>query len=72
MQEVDFLSIDTVGAEMGILSNWLFNLCKPFLICIEHNSRRWKSHLYELITSQGYSKVLESISKFDAWFILNE
>ena len=72
VQEVDFLSVDTEGAEMEIMSNWPFDLCKPLVICIEHSSRSWKSELDELITSQGYLKILESISKFDSWFILNK
>lgn len=69
---VNFLSVDTEGAEMEIMSNWPFDLCKPIVICVEHNDRKWKSELDELITSHGYSKVLVNISKFDSWFTLNQ
>ena len=68
--QINFMSIDTEGAELEILSNWPFNMCRPLVIAIEHNNRAWKAEMDKLIVAQGYTRILEQLSKFDAWYIL--
>lgn len=67
---VDFLSIDTEGAEWEIIRKWPFELIRPKAMVIEHNNRVWRSDLIDFCLNQGYVQVLEKITKFDAWFIL--
>ena len=69
-KKIDFLSVDTEGSEFEILSNWPFNLSKPKIIVFEHNNRKWKFSLEQVLQKNGYIKVLEKISKFDSWFVL--
>ena len=69
---VDFLSIDTEGAEWEIIKSWPFKSIRPKVMVIEHNNRNWYQDLVDFCISNGYIHVLKNISKFDAWFILDE
>lgn len=67
---MDYLSIDTEGSELDILSNFDFEKFKFKVITVEHNFTSNRLKIYQLLTSKGYRQVLESISAFDDWFVL--
>lgn len=68
---IDYLSIDTEGSELDILSGFDFNLYKFNIITVEHNYSEKRETINNLLTSNGYNRVLTSISQFDDWYILN-
>ena len=68
--EIDYLSIDTEGTEFEIIQDFDFNKYKFNVISIEHNFNTLdRNKQFELLTSRGYKRVLESISKWDDWYI---
>ncbi len=70
-KHIDFLSIDTEGSELQILSSFDFNAYSFGCICVEHNYTGKREHLFSLLTSKGYRRVLEHVSQFDDWYILD-
>lgn len=68
---IDYLSIDTEGSELDILTNFDFEKYKFRIITVEHNFTSNRKKIKHLLVSKGYKKVLESISSFDDWYILD-
>lgn len=70
ISQVDFLSVDTEGSELEVLSGFPFERFTPNFICVEHNFEEPKrSEIRSLLNSKGYSVFLESQSSVDDWFI---
>lgn len=67
---IDYLSIDTEGSEFEILSSFDFSSYKFRVITCEHNYTPMRGRIHSLLTSNGYSRVLENISQFDDWYVL--
>jgi len=67
--KVTYLSIDTEGGELEILRNFDFELWSPAIITVEHNFSDMAVTINDFLLTKGYIKVLESISKFESWFI---
>lgn len=66
---IDYLSIDTEGSEYEILSNFDFSrFCFEVITC-EHNFTPMRSNIYSLLTSKGYRRVFEDLSRFDDWYV---
>jgi FkbM family methyltransferase len=70
-QKIDYLSIDTEGSEYDILKSFDFNYFRFRVITIEHNYTSQRDKVYKLLTSKGYRRVLNEITLFDDWYILN-
>ena len=68
---VDYLSIDTEGSELDILTKFEFGKYKFRVITVEHNFSSNRLRIKQLLTSKGYQQVLESISSFDDWYVLD-
>lgn len=68
-REIDYLSIDTEGSELDILSALDFDRWNIKLITVEHNRTPMRKGLFDLLTSKGYRRKLESISFMDDWYI---
>lgn len=66
----DYLSIDTEGSEFQILKELDFSKYKFTVITCEHNYSKERQNIYNLLSSNGYVRVLESISDFDDWYVL--
>jgi FkbM family methyltransferase len=66
---VDFLSLDTEGSEFEILKNFDFNSYSFSVITVEHAFSEQREKVYELLTSNGYQRVLSDISVYDDWYI---
>ena len=67
---IDYLSIDTEGSEFEILRNHNFDRFTFRTITCEHNRTPLRKDIYDLLTSKGYSRKFERLSKFDDWYIL--
>ncbi len=66
---IDFASIDTEGSEFDILNAVDFDRWTFRVMTIEHNFAPQRDDIYTLLTSKGYVRVLEDISRFDDWYI---
>lgn len=66
-QEIDYLSIDTEGSELEILSSYSFRHSFK-LISVENNRLNEKS-VDDLLRSRGYIRVFRRFSQWDSWFV---
>lgn len=71
-QLIDFMSVDTEGSEFDILNAVDFDRWSFRVIVVEHNMAPQRQDIHKLLTSKGYSRVLEEISRFDDWYLLND
>ncbi len=67
---IDFLSIDTEGSELLILSAFDFSKYSFGFICVEHNFTENRAQIQDLLVSNGYRQVYPELSEFDDWFVL--
>jgi len=69
-QSIDYLSIDTEGSELGILSSLDFERYRFKIITCEHNFTPQREKIHDLLTSKGYVRKCEALSKWDDWYVL--
>lgn len=68
---IDYLSIDTEGSEYIILHSFDFKNYKIKLITIEDAGEKNKREaIYNLLTSKGYLRWHQEVSKWDDWYYL--
>lgn len=71
--EIDYLSVDTEGSELEILSRFDFEKYKPKVVTVEHNHNvEKKLKLESLFEKNGYKRYFPFISAFDLWFVLEK
>ncbi len=66
---IDYISIDTEGSEYEILSAFDFDKFRFRFISCEHNFTSSQEYVYNLLTSHGYVRVFEDVSRFDDWYV---
>lgn len=66
---IDFLSIDTEGSELEILTTFNFAKYQFNFICVEHNFTQTKFSVLDLLSNHGYREVWPSYSKFDSFLV---
>jgi FkbM family methyltransferase len=66
---IDFLSIDTEGSELDILSAYDFGRTIR-MICVEHNFAPARAAINGLLVARGYVRRFERLSGVDDWYIL--
>jgi FkbM family methyltransferase len=66
---IDYMSIDTEGSELLILSELNFSKWKFRVITVEHNFNEQRDAIHGLLTKNGYLRVCENISRFDDWYL---
>jgi len=66
---IDFLSIDTEGSELEILTAFNFDEYRFNFICVEHNHTKNYHLILDLMQNNGYEEVLLSYSKYDSFFV---
>ena len=66
---IDFMSIDTEGSELAILSNFDFLSREIIFLAVEHNFTENESALDVLLRNNGFIRILPQVSKWDAWYI---
>jgi hypothetical protein len=70
---IGYLSLDTEGSEMQILSSIDFSRWAIDVITVEHNYRSSDmNNIKALMQEQGYIVVLENQSQCDFWFVRRE
>ena len=67
---IDYLSIDTEGSELQILSEHDFGKFKFKIITVEHNYSADRKVIYELLTKHGYNRIYSDLSQHDDWYVL--
>lgn len=68
--KVDFMSIDTEGSEIDVISGLDLEKYRFAALAIEHNYDQPKlDAIRNLLLPQGYRQVFAQVSGFDAWFI---
>ena len=67
-EDIFYLSADTEGSEYEILEAYSFVKC-PRVITIEHNFTENDAKIESLLEKHGYSRILRSVSDFDAWYL---
>jgi FkbM family methyltransferase len=68
-REIDYLSIDTEGSEFEILSNFDFSKYRFSVITCEHNFTEMRERMNYLLTSHGYKRKHEALSRWDDWYV---
>jgi len=66
---IDYLSVDTEGSEYEVLSVFPFEKYKFGLITVEHNFTPMREKLHDLLTMNGYKRILTAYSVFDDWYL---
>jgi len=66
---IDYLSIDTEGSEYDILAGFNFNEYEFKVITCEHNFTSMREDIHKLLSSKGYTRKFENLSKFDDWYV---
>ncbi|HEY7809928.1 MAG TPA: FkbM family methyltransferase [Allosphingosinicella sp.] len=67
--KLDYLSVDTEGSELDILTEFDFGRFAPAIVTVEHNFTSAREGLLKLLTAQGYVRVFEKYSAFDDWYV---
>lgn len=68
-RRIDFLSADTEGSELEILSAFDFDRWDVRAIAVEHNKTEARKRIYELLTGHGYRRKWREFSRFDDWYV---
>jgi FkbM family methyltransferase len=69
-QIIDYMSIDTEGSELDILSSFDFEKYRVRIISVEHNFRpEIRAALFSLLSSKGFVRKHAVISRFDDWYV---
>ncbi|WP_304175505.1 FkbM family methyltransferase [Phenylobacterium aquaticum] len=66
---IDYLSIDTEGSELDILTAFDFDAHEVRLISVEHNHTDNRAKLFDLLTAKGYRRKFELLSNVDDWYV---
>jgi hypothetical protein len=68
-RRIEYMSIDTEGSELDILSRFDFARYDVRLLTVEHNHSDKRQPLYDLLTSKGYRRKFEHLSAVDDWYV---
>ncbi|MDJ0554514.1 MAG: FkbM family methyltransferase [Microcoleaceae cyanobacterium MO_207.B10] len=66
---IDFISIDTEGSELEILSTFDFTKYQFRSICIEYGTEEKRKKIFEILTKQGYVRKWQKLSEHDDWYV---
>lgn len=69
---IDYLSIDTEGSELLILTNFDFLSRRIKIITCEHNYSENRERIFNLLRSKGYVRKYKEFSQFDDWYVLED
>jgi FkbM family methyltransferase len=68
-KHINYMSVDTEGTELEILSKLDFQKYSFDFLSIEHNSVVQENAIEELMNENGYVRILRRFSRFDSWFV---
>ena len=66
---IDYMSVDTEGSELEILTAFDFDRWNVRLISAEHNRTTARESIHDLLTAQGYTRKWTQLSAFDDWYV---
>ena len=66
---IDYASLDTEGSENQIMEAFDFDRWQFRVISLEHNWDPRREEMYQLMTANGYRRVMEEVSRFDDWYV---
>lgn len=66
--DIDYISIDTEGNELDILSTFDFGKYNVRLFSVEHNYTSADGKIEEFLVGKGYERVCREWSRFDGWY----
>lgn len=66
---IDYLSVDTEGSELDILSTFDFDKYSFRVISVEHNFTESRERIRALLEKNGYVRVHEWLSRWDDWYV---
>ena len=66
---IDYMSVDTEGSEVEILTTFDFDKYDVKIITVEHNFTPARERLHSLLVSKGYVRKYESLSQWDDWYV---
>lgn len=66
---IDYLSIDTEGAELEILGAFDFGRWDVRAITVEHNWSPAREPLLALLEANGFRRLWPELSRFDDWYV---
>lgn len=70
LKNVDYLSVDTEGSELMILTPFDFERFRPRVITVEHGYEpQRRAGLFDLLSRHGYRRKYESLSQIDDWYV---
>ena len=67
--EIDYMSVDTEGSELEILSHFDFGKRRVKMLTIEHNFTELRQQINDLMLSKGYVRRFPEYTRFDDWYI---
>jgi hypothetical protein len=67
---IDYISIDTEGSELEILTSYSFRH-RFRTISVENNPATEKP-IHDLLLSKGYKRVFKKFSQWDSWYVASE
>ena len=65
-----YISVDTEGSEYDILYAFDFDKYKPTVFTVEHNFTDMEIKIDDLMKKNGYVRIFNKITVFDAWYVL--
>ena len=68
-KNIDYLSIDTEGSELSILTRFDFTSYRIGIITVEHNYTSDRGKIFDLLTQNGYVRKFTQFSKWDDWYV---
>jgi hypothetical protein len=68
-KSIDFLSVDTEGSEFEILRDFDFSEYSFGIVVCEHNFGMNQLLLDNLFKQNGYLKILNEMTLWDAWYV---
>jgi hypothetical protein len=66
---IDYLSVDTEGSEIEILSNINFGKWQIGFLTVEVTSQKKQIQLDSILTPYGFCRVLSKYSEWEAWYV---
>lgn len=66
---IDYISIDTKGGEINVLSTFDFDKYDVSIFTINHDFTSERQEIYDLMLSKGYVRVANEVSFMDDWYI---
>lgn len=66
---IDYLSVDTEGSEFEILNAFDFDKWNIRILTVEHNYSPNRQKIHRLLTSNGFVRKFQFLSRWDDWYI---